>query len=661
MARWLLCSAWPYINYVPHLGTIIGSVLSGALVARYLRLKGEEVLYVSGSDEHGTPIEVEALKLGVSPRKLTDENHEKVKNLFEKWEISFDNYTRTESPVHLEFVRDFYMKVYRNDYIFTRDEEQPYCPNCKRFLPDRFLQGECPKCGYPDAYGDQCPVCGSPLDPKDLVNPKCSICSSTPEFKSTKHWYFDLPAFTDQLRKYVKGNDRLPENARRFSLKLIEEGLKPRSLTRDISWGIPAPFPGAEGKTIYVWMEAVLGYISATIEYFRLKSEEEKWRKYWFEDARQIYFIGKDNIPFHVIILPALLLASGEGYTLPWTVSSTEFLMFEGKKFSKSQRIGIWIDEALEMFPADYWRYTLLSIRPEVKDTNFSWETFLEKVNSDLNDTLGNLIHRTLTFICRHFNCKIPKPEKLGEYDLEMLGVLDETWKNMDASIHQFKLQHVVQATVELARKANKFFNDREPWKLIGVDKAKAEATLYVASRIIAGISAMLEPLIPETAGKLRLMLKLSLDEALKDFKSQHEISKPEPLFRKVSREEIAEKLKLVRGVKTVEEVTPQTLAKLGLKVGRIIEVSEIPKSKKLYRLKIDLGGGEMRQAVAGLKEYYKAEELKNKLIAVVSAIKPAKLMGVESEVMILAAEDEDGKPSILVPDKPVKPGSKIY
>ncbi len=661
MAKWLLCSAWPYINYVPHLGTIIGSVLSGDLVARYLRLKGEEVLYVSGSDEHGTPIEVEALKLGVPPRKLTDENHAKVKKLFERWGISFDNYTRTESPVHLEFVREFYMKVYRNGYVFTREEEQPYCPNCRRFLPDRFIQGGCPKCGYPDAYGDQCPVCGSPLDPKDLINPRCSICGSTPEFRSTKHWYFDLPAFADQLKRYIEENDRLPENARRFSLKLISEGLKPRSLTRDISWGIPAPFPGAEGKTIYVWMEAVLGYISATIEYFKLKGEEERWREYWFGDARQIYFIGKDNIPFHVIILPALLMASGEGYTLPWTVSSTEFLMFEGKKFSKSQRIGVWIDEALEMFPADYWRYTLLSIRPETKDTNFSWETFLEKVNSDLNDTLGNLIHRTLTFICRHFNCRIPKPEKLDEYDLEMLEALDEAWKRIDNLILQFKLQQVVQTAIELARKANKFFNDREPWKLIGEDRDKAAATLYVASRIIAGISVMLEPVMPENAGRLRSMLRLSLEEALKGFEGEHEIIRPKPLFRKVSREEISEKLKAVRKVETVGEVTSETVAKLGLKVGRIVEVSEIPGSKKLYKLRIDLGGGEVKQAVAGLKEHYSPEELKDKLIAVVSAIKPAKLMGVESEVMLLAAEDQDGKVSILTLDRPVKPGSKIY
>ncbi|MHC1586574.1 MAG: methionine--tRNA ligase [Candidatus Hecatellaceae archaeon] len=659
MARWLLGSAWPYINYVPHLGTIIGSVLSGDVIARYLRLKGEQVLYVSGSDEHGTPIEVEAIKRGTTPKKLTDENHEKVRKLFEAWKISFDNYTRTESPVHIEFVQNFYLKVYRNGYVFAREEEQPYCPKCKRFLPDRFIQGTCPKCGYPDAYGDQCPACGSPLDPKELQHPRCSICGEPPEFRTTKNWYFDLPQFADKLKNYVESNWRLPENARNFSLKLLREGLKPRSLTRDISWGIPAPFPGAQGKTIYVWMEAVLGYISATIEYWRLKGEEERWREYWFNGARTVFFIGKDNIPFHVLILPALLMASEEGYELPWTVSSTEFLMFEGKKFSKSQRIGVWIDEALEMFPVDYWRYTLLSIRPELRDTNFTWEIFLEKVNADLNDTLGNLVHRTLTFICRYFQCQIPKPGETNEYDRQMLGEVEKAKEEFTRLLSELRIQQAVQTVMELARKANKYFNDKAPWKAVSTRRDEASTTLYVAAQAVAALSAMLEPLTPETAASIRGMLNLSLEEALKEAPAGRGIVKPKPLFRKISMQEVEGKL---RGGRLEEAglATPEDLARLGLRVAKIIEVEEVPGAKKLYKIKLDLGGGLTRQTVAGLKPHYKPEELLNRLIVVVSNMKPTKLMGVESEVMLLAADDGETV-AVLTPDRPVKPGSKVY
>jgi len=322
------------------------------------------VVYVTGSDEHGTPIEVEAVRLNIPPKQLTDRNHAKVVDLFERWGIAFSNYTRTENPIHKEFVHNFLLKIYENGYIFTQETEQLYCPQCDRFLPDRFVEGTCPYCGYTNARGDQCDSCGNLLEPTDLLEPRCAICSSTPIKEKRKHWYFDLPKLSEKLRYYVKNNEHLPDNARNFSLNLLEEGLKPRPVTRDNKWGIPSPFPGSEDKTIYVWVEAVLGYLSATVEYFKRRGEEERWKEYWFDKkAKTLYFIGKDNIPFHTIILPALLLATHEDYNLPWTVHSIEFLMFDGQAFSKSRRIGIWIDEALELFPADYWRYALISIR----------------------------------------------------------------------------------------------------------------------------------------------------------------------------------------------------------------------------------------------------------------------------------------------------------
>jgi methionyl-tRNA synthetase len=400
LGKVLVTSAWPYINVTPHIGNLVGSVLSADVVARYYRLKGEEVVMVSGSDEHGTPIEVEAIRLGVSPKNLTDRNHARVVSLFKNWGISFDNYTRTENPVHKEFVQNHLMKIFNNGYISVQETTMLYCENCRRFLPDRFVEGKCPYCGNESARGDQCDSCGRLLEPTILLEPYCVICKSKPVTKTTKHWYFDLSKFSEKLSDYLKSNEQMPTTTKNFSLNLIKEGLKPRAVTRDVGWGIPAPFPGAEGKTIYVWVEAVLGYVSATIEYFRNRGEPEKWKEYWFDkNAKTLYFIGKDNIPFHTIILPALLLASGEEYNLPWNVSATEFLQFGGEKASKSQRRGIFIDEALQLFPADYWRYYLMATRPETKDSNFSWELFIEKVNSDLNDTFGNFIHRTLTFI----------------------------------------------------------------------------------------------------------------------------------------------------------------------------------------------------------------------------------------------------------------------
>ncbi|MGC9345772.1 MAG: methionine--tRNA ligase, partial [Candidatus Bathyarchaeales archaeon] len=366
LGKVLVACGWPYVNYLPHLGTLV-QVLSADVVARYYRLKGEDVVMVSGSDEHGTPIEVEAVRLGISPKQLTDKNHARVVELFRKWGFSFNNYTRTENPVHKEFVQNHLMKIYNNGYIFAQETEMLYCEKCRRFLPDRFVEGKCPYCGYETARGDQCDSCGRLLEPTLLIEPYCVICRSKPVIKRTKHWYFDISRFSQKISDYISNNKQLPSSARNFSLNLIKEGLKPRAVTRDVEWGIPAPFPEA-GKTIYVWIEAVLGYVSATIEYFRNRGEPEKWKEYWFnKDAKTLYFIGKDNIPFHTIIFPALLLASHENYNLPWDVSATEFLQFKGEKASKSQKIGIWIDEALELFPADYWRYFLMATRPETR------------------------------------------------------------------------------------------------------------------------------------------------------------------------------------------------------------------------------------------------------------------------------------------------------
>lgn len=556
LGKILVTCGWPYVNYLPHLGTLI-QVLSADVVARYYRLKGEEVVMVSGSDEHGTPIEVEALRLNVTPKQLTDKNHEKVKKLFRRWDFSFDNYTRTENPIHKQFVQQHLMDIYNNGYIFTEETEMPYCEKCRRFLPDRFVEGECPHCGYEIARGGQCDSCGRLLEPKLLINPYCTICESNPVIKKTKHWYLDLPSLSEELINYLDNNQQLSKKTRNFSLNMIKEGLKPRAVTRDVEWGIPAPFPGAEEKSLYVWIEAVLGYISATIQYFKNQGKPEKWKEYWFNDqAKTLFFVGKDNVPFHTIIFPALLLASQEDYQLPRNVSATEFLQFEGEAFSKSRKIGIWIDEALEMFPADYWRYFLIAIRPETKDTNFSWELFIEKINSDLNNTLGNFIHRTSTFLNTYFHGEVPSPGQLDEDAQKALDALQNKVEKIEQKIEENRLRSAAHHMIGISRMGNKFLNEEKPWEVVKTDKEQAAQTLYVVAQIVKALAVVSSPFIPSAAEELWTTLRMSGDvseqswtEALNPLPAGHKIGDAEPLFQKVEvdSQELRERLEKIR------------------------------------------------------------------------------------------------------------------
>lgn len=553
----LVTSGWPYLHTLPHLGNLVGSMLSADVFARFCRLKGEDVVMVSGSDEHGTPIEVESIRLGVSPKELADRNHARIVRLLKAWGISFDNYTRTENPVHKEFVQRVLTKIYENGYIFTQETEMLFCEKCHRFLPDRYVEGKCPYCGYERARGDQCEECGHLLETTQLIDPYCAICKSRPVIKKTKHWYFDLPKLSKQIIDYLSSNQQLAPNAKNFSLSLAKEGLKPRAVTRDVSWGIQAPFPGAENKRIYVWVEAVLGYVSATIEYFKNQGEPERWKEYWFDkEAKTFYFIGKDNIPFHTIIFPALLLASGEDYNLPWNVSATEFLQFRGEKASKSQRVGIWIDEALELFPADYWRYFLIATRPETKDSNFSWDLLIEKVNADLNDTFGNFIHRTLTFISSQFDGVIPTVEASDKDASQILKALQEKVEAIEREFVACRLQSAANTMISISRIGNQFLNEKEPWNLIKADKSKAASILSVAAQLVKTLAIVSAPFVPFAGEEIWKTLDLTgsvheqrWDDALKPFPQNHRIAKAKPLFRKIddSPQKLEEKLGKIR------------------------------------------------------------------------------------------------------------------
>jgi methionyl-tRNA synthetase len=433
--------------------------------------------------------------------------------------------------------------VYENGYIYTQEVSLPYCEKDQRFLPDRFVEGTCPHCGYEEARGDQCDSCGRVLDPLELVSPRCVFCGSTPTVKTSTHWFFDLPKFRDKLQDIVQHNQQLPENARNFSLRWLQEGLQPRALTRDNKWGIPAPFPGAGGKTIYVWLEAVLGYVSASIEWAKNSGRPEAWKDFWFDkETKNVHFIGKDNIPFHVIIFPALLLATHEDYVLPWQVSSTEFILFEGQKFSKSKKVGVWIDDALKFAPAEYWRYILMATRPEARDANFTWREFEAHINSELNDVLGNFVHRTLTFINSRFDSKIPSPKNLDPRDRQIKEKVETAPSKIGSMLDKFELKAAVAAIIDLARAGNLYLSDREPWHLIKTDPEKTATTLYFASQVVRAIGILISPFLPDTSKSIAEQLNQIDTSSLRwsdagklDLEPGHVIRKATPLFHKVS------------------------------------------------------------------------------------------------------------------------------
>jgi methionyl-tRNA synthetase len=672
----VITSAWPYAYGIPHLGNLIGSVLSADVFARYLRLRGAEVVFVSGSDEHGTPIEVEAISRGLKPKELTDQIHSSIDKLFKEWAISYDNYTRTHNPVHIDYVQDFYRRVYKNGYVFTQEVEMLRCPKCNRFLPDRFVEGTCPHCGA-NARGDQCEVCDRLLEPTDLIKPHCKICGSTPIIKKTVHWYFDFKKFEQPLKEFIENHPVLPDNARNWCLSILNEGLKPRAITRDLEWGIPAPFPGAEGKSIYVWFEAVLGYVSATKQWAENSKKSDYWKEFWFnKDTKTVFFIGKDNIPFHLLIFPALLMATKQNYVLPYNVPSTEFLLFDGQKFSKSHKIGIWIDEALELAPVDFWRYSLIASRPEMKDASFSLNDLETYVNSDLNDVLGNFVHRTLTFITNFFQGKVPERQILDKNDEELIKAIQETPKIVADLIESFKLRAALKEILGLARKGNNYLSVKEPWHQIKTNKTATGTTLNICIQVVRSLAILFSPFIPNSSKAIWNLLKIQEDLAKTHWDAAgqlavpagYSITAPKTLFSKIDGKELTTKLETIRKNKESLKTSPQVMAtqithdefkKSDIRIGKILEVLPIKGADKLIKLIIDIGERKI-QCVAGLKQYYKPEELKGKSIAVLTNLQPTKLKGELSEGMILAAV-KDNSVRILIPDGEIEPGSKVF
>ncbi len=658
--KYLITAALPYANGPIHLGHLAGAYLPADVYARYCRMKKRDVVFICGTDEHGVPITITAEKQGKTPQQVVDYFHENIKNSFEKFGMSFDNFSRTSLPIHHETAREFFLKLYENGYFKQETQQQQYCEHDKMFLADRYIEGTCPYCGNTQARGDQCEACGKWIEATQLIDPKCKICGSKPVVKETTHWFIRLSDFQERLEKWIGDKKDWRDNVIGFCNKYFKEGLLDRAITRDLDWGIKVPLQEAKGKVMYVWFEAPIGYISSTKEWAAKTGNPDKWKDYWMdkENTRLIHFIGKDNIVFHALIFPAMLMGHGD-FVLPDNVPSNEFLNLEGNKLSTSRNYAVWLHEYLETFEADSLRYTLAANSPETKDTDFSWKDFQARHNSELADILGNFINRTATFIKKYFNNEVPSQKNLTDLDWEMVGYIEKAASEVGDMLDRFKLREATRKMMDFARFANKYFNDSEPWKTRKDNPEQCATTLNICIQAVKAMAVIFEPVIPESANKIWKALNLSgtvedakwEDAGRKALPEGHTLNEFPILFKKIDDELINKEIEKLKSsgenspakeyVKQKGEITIDDFGKIDLRTATVISAEPVPKTKKLMKLIIDLGY-EKRQIVAGIAEYYKPEEMTGKQIIVVANLKPVKLRGVESQGMLLAVKDGD-------------------
>jgi len=549
--------AWPYASGPRHLGHIAGAYLPADIFARFQRSKGNQVLMVSGADEHGTPITIKAEQEGKTPAEVATYYRNQFIQTFQQMGISFDLFTHTNTENHYKVTQDFFLKLLEKGYIYKDQVLQAWCPKCQRFLTDRYIEGTCPLCGFTDARGDQCDQCGKPMNPVDLKTPHCKLCGGVPEFKNSEHFFLKLSAFQEQLKEWVKNKTFWRSNVYHFTLHYLEEGLKDRAITRDMEWGIPIPLPGYDSKRIYVWFDAVIGYLSASKEWAAsLQGDAEKWRSFWQNgEAKPYYFIGKDNIVFHSIIWPAMLLAYG-GLDLPYDVPANEFLTFEEKKFSTSRNWAVWVPDYLSRYSPDPLRYLLSANMPETNDTDFSWREFYRRNNDELVATYGNLAHRVLTFTYKNYAESIPQPTELDKPSQEMISKVEETFKKVDELLSLCKFKDSIKAIMSLAQEANRYLDDKAPWKAIKVDKTAAGTSLYVVIAVLSGLRTLMYPFLPFSSQKLHEYLGYSglvQDSGWKFSLPQggQKLTAPQPLFIKLEEKMIAEENKREEHTKT--------------------------------------------------------------------------------------------------------------
>jgi methionyl-tRNA synthetase len=676
-ARYTITAALPYTNGPIHIGHLAGVYVPADIYARYLRLNGNDVAFVCGSDEHGVAISMKAKKEGVSPQNIIDKYHGIIKRSFQDFGITFNNYSRTSAEVHHRTASDFFVKLYGQGDFIEETTEQLYDEEAKQFLADRFVIGTCPKCGHEEAYGDQCENCGSTLNATDLINPKSTISGAVPSLKETKHWFLPLDRYEDFLRTWIlegHKNDWKP-NVYGQCKSWIDDGLKPRAVTRDLDWGIPVPVEGGEGKVLYVWFDAPIGYISSTKEW--AAREGKDWEHYWkAKDTKMVHFIGKDNIVFHCIIFPSMLKAHGD-FILPENVPANEFLNLEGNKLSTSKNWAVWLHEYLEEFPnmQDVLRYTLTANAPETKDNDFTWKDFQARNNNELVAIYGNFINRVVVLTNKYYHGIVPSPGAYSQVDKDTLAELKKYPGIIAASIERYRFREAGQEVMNLARLGNKYLADEEPWKVIKQDEERVRTIMFVALQIASALAVLSEPFLPFTAAKLKQILNISASSAKGSLEwgdisekeillpAAHRINEAELLFSKVEDETIQAQLDKLEATKKEnenmnKEIDPQKdtivfddFTKLDMRVGTIVEAQKMPKAKKLLVLKVDTGL-DIRTIVSGIAESFSPEEVIGKKVTVLINLAPRALRGVESEGMILMTENTDGKLVFINPDE---------
>ena len=670
--RTLVTTALPYANGPVHIGHLAGVYVPADIYVRYMRMKGEDVLLIGGSDEHGVPITIKAKKEGITPQDVVDKYHNIIKDSFEKFGISFDVYSRTSSKIHHETASEFFETLNEKGEFIEKSTEQFYDADANQFLADRYITGTCPHCKNEKAYGDQCESCGTSLNATDLIDARSSITGNKPQLKETKHWYLPLDKYEPFLKEWIlEEHKEWKPNVYGQCKSWLDNGLHPRAVTRDLTWGVPVPIEGADGKVLYVWFDAPIGYISAT------KELTPDWEKYWkAKDSRMIHFIGKDNIVFHCIIFPAMLKAEGS-YILPENVPSNEFLNLEGDKISTSRNWAVWLHEYLEEFPEkqDVLRYVLTANAPETKDNDFTWKDFQARNNNELVAIFGNFVNRTLVLTRKYFGGLVPEAGELTDFDKETLAQIPVLKAEVEKNLETFHFREALKVAMNLARLGNKYLADTEPWKVIKTDEERVKTILNISLQISANLSTLMEPFLPFTAERLRGFLNIDRIEWA-DINEQviaagHQINKPELLFEKIEDATIQAQVDKLEATKVANELenkvaTPvkeninfDDFMKMDIRIGTITEAEKVAKTKKLLKITVDTGV-DTRTVVSGIAEHYKPEEIIGKQVSVLMNLEPRKLKGIESEGMILMAEDADGKLAFVSPEQAVVAGSEV-
>lgn len=679
--RHLITSALPYANGPVHIGHLAGVYVPADIYARYLRLKGEEVLFIGGSDEHGVPITIKAKQNGCTPQDVVDKYHTIIKDSFKELGISFDVYSRTSSKTHHKTASDFFKKLYTDGKFIEKESEQYFDTEANTFLADRYITGTCPKCGAEGAYGDQCEKCGSTLSPDELINPKSAISGSEPIKKTTKHWYLPLDQYEGWLKEWIlDGHKEWKTNVYGQCKSWIDGGLQPRAVSRDLDWGVPVPVEGAEGKVLYVWFDAPIGYISNTIEIC-----PNDWEKWWkSEDTKMVHFIGKDNIVFHCIVFPSMLKAYGDGFILPENVPANEFLNLEGDKISTSRNWAVWLHEYLVDFPGqqDVLRYVLCANAPETKDNDFTWKDFQTRNNSELVAIYGNFVNRAVVLTHKYFEGKVPALGKVEDVDQEVLDQIPTIKKNLEYNLNNYKFREALKEAMNLARLGNKYLTETEPWKLAKTDMERVATILNISLQLCANLAIAFEPFLPFSSAKLVNILNIE-KISWNDFgggnilKEGHQLNPAQLLFAKIEDETIDAQIKKLNDTKAAneakaaeaagkpaplaqkEECTFDDFMKMDIRTATVLEAVKVPKTDKLLQLTIDTGI-DTRTIVSGIAEHYTPEEMVGKQICILANLAPRKIKGIESKGMILMAKDESGKMKFVTTAEVVDNGACV-